>query len=362
MRLHTSSSATRLVTGTLGACLALSMAACSASPAASSSSPSATASTQTITDQSQRTVSVPTSINRIADSWPAHTEVLMLLGAGNKIVATANTPKSSPWMFTVQPSLRNAVTTNAQNFNTEALAEKQPDIHFMSPGTTNSDKIQAMGIPTVQLYFSTYEQMKQTISITGQILGKDASARAAAYDAYLDHTVSDVQKVTATIPAASKPKVLHIQSLEPLQVDGSDTIIDQWIKDAGGVNAAQSITGNKKPVSIEQVTAWNPDVVIIGTGDPGSAAALEKDPAWAGVKAVQDKKVYSNPAGVFQWDRYSPEAVLELPWAAKTLHPELFPNTDMNSLVKQYYQQFLNYPLSDAQAQLILAGRPPANS
>ncbi len=352
----------RLAVGLLAAALALSTGACSTSSTSSSQSASASASAQTIKDQLGNSVTVPTSINRIADSWPAHTEVLMLLGAGDKIVATANTPKSLPWMFKVQPSLKNALVTTSQDFNTEALAQKNPDIYFMSPGNTNADKIQSMGLPTVQLNFTNYDEMEQTLSLTGQILGPDASKRAASYNSYMEQMLSSVQKVTSTIPDSSKPKVLHIQSLNPLQVDGSDTIIDQWIKDAGGVNAASSISGNKKAVSIEQIISWNPDVVIVGDGDPNAAQSIEQDSAWAAVKAVQDKKVYANPAGVFQWDRYSPEAALELPWAAKTLHPDLFTSTDMVALVKQYYQQFLGYQLSDADAQLILAGKPPASS
>ncbi|MFT8395052.1 ABC transporter substrate-binding protein [Propionibacterium sp.] len=355
----------KLAAGLLSVALAFSVGACSSTASTSNSgsaTATSTATSQTITDQLGHQVTVPTQIDRIADSWPAHTEVLMTLGAGDKIVATANTPKSLPWMFYIQPSLNNAIVTTAQNFNTESLAQKNPDIFFMSPGNANADKIQSMGIPTVQLNFTTYDQMKQTMSITGNILGGDAPARATKFNDNLDQTLASTKKVSDTIPASQKPKVLHIQSFNPLQVDGSDTIIDQWINAAGGVNAAASISGNQKPVSMEQIISWNPDVIIVGDGLPATVNTIETDSAWSTVNAVKNKKVLLDPTGVFHWDRYSPEAVLQIPWAAKTLHPDLFSNIDMVKEVQDYYQNFLNYNLTADQANLILAGEPPASS
>lgn len=343
--------------GLVSLAVALSATACASGGASSASSQSAASTPATITDMAGKTVQLPKQIDRIADSWPAHTEVLMLLGAGKKIVATANTPKGLPWMFRVEPSLNSAVTTTDKNFNTETLAAKNPDIFFMSPGNTNADKIQSMGIPTVTLNFTNYDEMKKTVSLTAKILGGDAPARADKYNAYLDTTLASVKKVSSALKAADKPKVLHIQSLTPLQVDGSDTIIDDWITAAGGVNAAQGVSGNMKQVSMEQVLSWNPDVVIVGVGGTDGAAAIKNDPQWKNVKAVQDGKVYNNPMGVFGWDRYSPESVLQLQWAAKTLHPDQYASIDVKKAVKDYYKTFLNYSLTDSDVDLILSAK-----
>lgn len=100
-------------------------------------------------------------------------------------MATANTKQTVPWMFHINPSLSDAITTSNKDFNTEDLAAKQPDIFFMSPGNTNADKIKSMGIPTVQLNFTNYDEMKQCISLTAQVLGGDAITRADKYIQYL---------------------------------------------------------------------------------------------------------------------------------------------------------------------------------
>ncbi|HEY4418949.1 MAG TPA: hypothetical protein VGN22_05515, partial [Pseudonocardia sp.] len=66
------------------------------------------AGTHTITDSTGTAVTVPDTVSRIADAWPAHNEVVQMLGAGDRIVATVLTHQSTPWLYTVQPSLDNA--------------------------------------------------------------------------------------------------------------------------------------------------------------------------------------------------------------------------------------------------------------
>ena len=155
--------------------------------------------------------------------------------------------------------------------------------------------------------------------------------------------------------------VLHIASLGPLKVDGADTIVEQWIKAAGGRNAAIGLDGNLQTVSIEQVLAWHPDVVILaanaGNIDQSPDAAL-----WNTLDAVREHRVDRNPAGVFPWDRYGPEVALQLRWAAQVLHPEQFSHAQGGSLPQQtqaFYKQFFHYTLSRDDAQRILAGLPP---
>lgn len=58
----------------------------------------------------------------------------------------------------------------------------------------------------------------------------------------------------------------------------------------------------KSEVSIEQVLAWNPDI-IISWGDErgGYFSQILKDPKWKDIKAVKDKEVYEIPNKPFNW-------------------------------------------------------------
>ncbi|AIQ11739.1 ABC transporter substrate-binding protein [Paenibacillus durus] len=332
-----------------------------ASPAASPQAASSqTADTgKTITDTDGRQVTIPSQINTIADAWPAHNEVVTILGAGGKIVSTISTPKSVPWLYKVNPQMKNAVTAFTKSeAQMEEVLKNKPDIAFASTGSPLIQPLENAGIPTVTLNFTNFDEMKECFRLTGDILGEDARTRADSFISYLDGKLEQITAVTSKIPESDKPKVLHIQSLSPLQVDGKDTMIQNWIEVAGGVNAAQEISGNMKPVSLEQIVAWNPDYIMIGSGLTDTDHIMD-DPAWKTLNAVKNGHVYNNPSGAFLWDRYGAEAALQIQWAAKTLHPDLFPDLNIVQETVSFYKQFLNYDLTNDEAQLIIDSKPP---
>ncbi len=49
----------------------------------------------------------------------------------------------------------------------------------------------------------------------------------------------------------------------------------------------------------QQIMAWNPDMIFAEDGK--SAAAIESDPQWAGIKAVKDGRVFVQPSLPFGW-------------------------------------------------------------
>lgn len=169
-----------------------------------------------------------------------------------------------------------------------------------------------------------------------------------------------VREVTSKVPDENKPKVLHLQSLTPLKVDGSNTIINDWINAVGGVNVAKEINGNMKEISVEQILKWNPDVIIVGAnGGPADLDTLLKDSRLKNVTAIKNNRVYQNPSGAFDWDRYGCEEALQIQWAAKTLYPSKFKALDMVSETKYFYKTFLNYKLTTDETNRILKAESP---
>lgn len=328
--------------------------------------PSTTPTTHTVTDSTGVAVTVPTTINRIADSWPAHNEVVQMLGSGDKIAATVLTPASVPWLYTINPALRQAKTvfTNTTT-NTEELLKARPDVLFNNMGTQDQTKTTRAGIPTLQLGFQTFDGLKTVVSRTADVLGPEARAQAQRYNTYLDGKLAQIRTTTSTIPADKQPKVLHIYSLDPLVVDGTGSIIDEWITAAGGRNAAQ-VKGNAKQVTKEAVASWNPDVIILASsafvGNDTGQQTLDKlntDSFWSSQPAVRGHRAYINPTGGWHWDRYGVEEALQIQWAAKTLHPELFSGLNIVQETKTFFHDFLHYDLTDTQATRIVNAQNP---
>ncbi|KAA8996634.1 ABC transporter substrate-binding protein [Affinibrenneria salicis] len=313
--------------------------------------------TRTVTDDVGNQVVLPAKTERIADAWYAHHSLLMTLGAGGEIVATVNHPQTQPWMFAVQPSLHQALSTTGTAFNVESLLARGVDVVFVTAGDRNAVSLRQAGLPVVEMRFVDFDSMKRSLRTTAQVLGTaSASRRAEEYIGYLDAQLQGIDAKTAGLTPQQRPRVLHIQSLNPLKVDGGDTLIDQWIRRAGGRNAAQGLKGNMQPVSIEQVLAWKPDAIIVAA----NAGELSRS-AWAGqlaqLDAVKAGRVWRNPAGVFPWDRYGTETALQIQWAAQKLHPQLFPQLNLRLATQDFYRRFFDYTLSDEQADRILAGR-----
>jgi len=320
---------------------------------------SSLASAQTVTDDSGNSVEISKPAQNIADAWFAHHSLLMTLGAGDRIVATVNHPADRPWMFKVQPSLNRALQAHGRTFNSEALVARKVDAVFVPASDPDAASYRQAGLPVLAMNFDDFDSMKRSLITTAQVVGTPAAAaRAQAYNHYLDNQIADIQAKTSGLTDKQRPRVLHIQSLHPLKVDGRNTLIDTWIRLAGGRNVAVSVNGNMRPVSPEEVIRWDPDVIIIGAG-AGTLADSEYQTLFASVKAVKQHQVWQNPSGVFPWDRYGTEIALQVQWAAKKLHPALFSKRDLRKATQEFYRTFYDYPLSANDAQRILQALPP---
>lgn len=312
-----------------------------------------------VVDDAGQTVETPAKVLRVADAWYAHHALLMTLGAGSSIVDTVNHERSRPWMFRVQPSLKQATSVNGTAFNAESLLADKVDLVFVSTGDRNASAYRQVGLPVVSVGFNTLDGLAHSMTMTAQAMGSSAALkRADDYNAYLAEKRAHLAKVLGSLKDAERPRVLHIASLNPLKVDGDGTLIDEWIKVAGGRNAATGLTGNLQVVSAEQLLQWQPDVIILAA-DAGDIEQSPARPLLENLKAVRDHRVLRNPAGVFPWDRYGTEMALQIQWAAQQLHPAPFKSTDMVRETMDFYRKFFDYPLGQDQAKRMLAGLGP---
>ena len=314
---------------------------------------------RTVTDDAGQRIDLPEHVHRIADGWFAHHSLLMTLGAGDSIVATVNHPRDRPWMFKIQPSLNQALQTPGHAFSAEALVMRHVDVVFVPKNDPSASSYRQAGLPVVMMGFTDFPSMERSLLTTAAVVGTPLAAeRAKEYNAYLNRQIVFIGNKTRALPVQQRPTVLHIQSLHPLKVDGRNTLINTWITLAGARNVAENVDGNMQEVSPEEVLAWQPQYIILDAG----AGTLEQSPyrdLFSQLAAVKQGHVVRNPSGVFPWDRYGTEVALQIQWAAKLFHPELFPELSMVSQTREFYRQFFHYPLTLSQAQRILDARPP---
>ena len=315
--------------------------------------------TRTVVDMSGTEVTIPAEVNTYVESWFAHNAVDLMLNKAEGMLVTCVNKNSQPWMYIVCPNFYKAVSTNfSADMNLEEIIAAKPDVVFGS-NEKYREMFTAVGIPFINCSFKTYDEMIRSVQLTAEVFGGEAVDIANRYTAYLKERLDWVAKRVEDIPEEKRTTVAHGNSIYELNFDGANTIIDEWIKYAGGINAAaEGMTGNLQTISMEQVLQWDPDVLI--TGKPKKQVEqVMSDPAWANLKAVKNGRVYSNPKGVFAWDRYGVESALQPQWCAKLLYPELFEDFDIAQELKNFYHTFFYYELSDQQAQMILNYETP---
>lgn len=341
----------------VGVALALSLAACS-SPATTSQSGSpsaseqATAATRTVTDLRGVQVEVPTTINRVAASFPAMEEAFLMLGVQDKNVTAIASNQKNPWMLKLYPQIADLPNVFGDSVNMESLLEANPDVVFVGDEKLQQTLLEA-GIPALQTNFKSSQDVIDGLTLMGGIFGGDAQTTASELVADYRANMDFVKGRTDSIATAKRPRVFYAAK-NTLNTEGAGSIVTDWIEMAGGVNVAteNGVEGTFKDVTLEDLLAWDPDVIV--ARDAAHKSEYMSDSRFADLKAVKNGHVYVNPKGVFVWCVRSADEVLQPVWAATVIQPDLFGDVDMNKYTYDFYKKYYHYEASDADLQSIL--------
>jgi iron complex transport system substrate-binding protein len=306
-----------------------------------------------------RTVQVPDHITRMVGTGGAVDEWVLLLGSPEKLVATSANVKKNAWYAKIYPGILTVPTAfSSGDINIEALIGQNPQVAILLAGMPVIDKIERAGIPTVVLERRDPDELMRAIDIAARILGPKEEQVAARFRTYYQANIKLVTERTAPLPAAQRTRVYYASG-SPLTTEGKDSLVTSWIDMAGGRNmaAGAEIEGMGRKVSMEDVVAWNPEVII--TMNPGARDEILRNDQWKEVAAVRTKRVYVNPKSVYSWSVRSADEAIQVLWAAKTIHPELFGDIEMIIETKRFHKEFYSYDLTDSDAQKILDAEPP---
>jgi len=316
------------------------------------------ASNRTITDMTGAEVVIPAEIHTVVNLWPASNSVMLCMGAGDKLVGTTAFTKKLFWSQKVYPGI---VDVPVATDNVEELLTLSPDL-IITPQQKTAETLRAAGLPAICLMFSDYDTMKQAFTILGQAFGGEYIEKAAKWSDLVDQNTARVQAAVGSIPEDKKPVVYYIQgqSNQGLYATFSaNSIMEDWTEVSGGIFASTLLNLSGTTASAEDVLALNPDVVIIG--GPAQHELYEELMAaeeWKGINAVKNGRVYTNPNGLFPWERFGMESALQILFAASVIHPDLF-QVDMVSEVQDFYKEFVGIELTKEEAQNMIKGYGP---
>jgi iron complex transport system substrate-binding protein len=316
-------------------------------------------STHTITDMAGAEVTVPTSITKVVNLWPASNSVMLCMGAGDLLAGTMDITKQNYWSQLVYPNIVNVPTASD---NAEEIMKINPDL-IITPSKETAEKLRSLGLPAVYLYFSDYDSMKKAFTLLGDILGGDYVNKAKKWSDLVDSQTATVKSAIGDISESERPVVYYIQGQTNqglYTTFAAKSIMNDWINIAGGEFASKKLELDKNgAVTPEAILSLNPDIIIIGGfAEHDLYNELMNSSEWKDIKAVKNNRVYINPNGLFPWERFGMESALQIPFAASVIHPELF-KVNLVDEVKKFYTDFVGIDLTDKQAQYMIDGYGP---
>lgn len=250
-------------------------------------------------------------------------------------------------MFPATAQVRTDVTRSGFVPNVETLLQMQPDLVWQW-GHMGDDLLAPLrnaGLPTAALIYGTEDRTREWIRLIGLSLGREAQATAQLE--WRDQVRASILAVTQGMPAAQRPGVLYLARYAPqLRASGGGTSFDDDITRTGGRNVAAAI-GSGQTVNVEQIMAWAPDVILLNNFEPGlTPETLYRDPLFADIPAVRDRRVYKVPMGGYLWDPPSQESPLYWQWLSLLLHPDRFNWPLRDNIVSAYEALYGQRPTS----------------
>ena len=257
-------------------------------------------------------------------------------------------------MFPSALQLSGSVADDSFAPNVESILGLNPDlvIQWGDRGAEIIQPLENAGLTVAGLTYGTQADLETWISLFGALIGKPTRSRALL--ARMRQRLAAIRAVGTG--ADQRPTILYFQRMRGgLKIGGRGSYNDFCIDLVGGTNPAAGLM-DESGVDVEQVLAWNPDIIVVGNFDP---ATPEQDVysvrAWQGLSAVRSRRVYKVPLGGYRWDPPSQESPLMWSWLRAIAHPTADqPGSGLRAQMVADYQFLYDYTPSDAQINRIL--------
>ena len=273
-----------------------------------------------VTDSAGRVVAIPTSVSKIISLAPSTTEMIYALGKGSAVVAIDMYSDYPPEVSSVAK-----ISNPDMTYNYEQIAALAPDMVFAA-GITNPDVITAiekLNIPVVVVgsVNTTVDSIKSDITVVGALLG--ASSEAATLTAQIQTDWDALAAKVATV--STKPRVFwELDATDPSKpyTIGAGSFVNDLLVAAGAVNVFADVQNPYPQVSVEQVVAAAPDIIILADSLYGVTPDMVANRAgWDAIPAVKNNGVFAIDDNLVS--RPGPRIVAGLQAVIAIVHPEV---------------------------------------
>lgn len=320
-----------------------------------------------VVDQLGRKVALPDTVNRVVVLQHQALNIVNQLNGMDKVVGVLSSWKKrlGKDYIRLAPSLEKLpMPGDLKSVNIESILALKPDVVFVthylpkeyitqmeklhipvvaislfkSPSKKEAQKLN----PTLKDVAFTYDQgLYDAIYLIGEVINHQKDAKEL-----VDYTKQAQERLTTLMQRVDKTHPVKVYMANPdMTTYGSGKYTGIMMERAGALNVAAKKIKGYKQVSMENVLAWNPEVILVQSRYPSVVTEIKKDAAWKQIDALKNNRIYLMPEYAKAWGHPMAEALAigEL-WLAKKLYPKEFKDIDMQKEADAFYLKFYRMP------------------
>lgn len=331
--------------------------------------------THTVTDHAGNTVEVPNHIEKVViDQIPILSTYMSYFGGdAPNIVGYCGSFKDTitkTVLKDIAPELmESSDTVYAQSdLNIEEIMKLEPDVIFYNAGNQeHAEILKASGIPCIgfatvgaETEADPINRYQEWLRLLEDVFGE--SGKTTAFQEAGNNIVADVEERIAKIPEDERPSAMILWKYANgvPQVSGQGTFGTYWLKRLGVTDVVASEAKGFTQVNMEQVYNWDPDILFLD--GPGLLSLTTSDVLenkvegadFSTLSAIKNERVYDTTLGMWNWFTPNPDAPLVYAWMACKTYPEAFADYPLEETIKNYYHDWYNYDITDADLEEML--------
>jgi iron complex transport system substrate-binding protein len=320
-----------------------------------------------ITDSTGHTAVIDGVPERIAIAGKAtimvQDAIYLFPEALEKVIALENRNQSAfSFLPVVDPGLEEKEIFE-KNVGPEQIAAVNPDLVLMKSFMAESlgEPLEQLDLPVLYLDLETPDAFYEDLNTLGMVFGNQA--RADMLISYYQDRVANVENLVSSVSDDQKPSVLVLEYSE----DGGEVAFSvppvSWLQTrlveiAGGDPVWKDLDmgGGWVVVNLEQIAAWDPDIVIL-IDYSGNASAVKNEiasnPILSNFRAVKDDQIFAFGYDFYSWDQPDTRWILGLQWLATKIHPDLTGDIDILEEVNSFYSELYGLDQETIESEIL---------
>lgn len=241
---------------------------------------------QCVSDDLSRRVCITSPPERVVSLAPSMTEMVFAMGAGTVLVGRTercNRPAEARKVGIVGAYMRPDL---------ERVIAARPDLVLTTSRSARKEfvyRLEELGMPVFVSNSGDLDDISSLVTRLGKLLSRTEAARTIVEAFERDRRI-----ISELVIKRREPTVLLVVGMHPLVVAGGKSFVGSLIREAGGLNIAESASSAYPKLSMEEVIRKDPDLILFFNKEcPDEQTFLQRWSRFPSLRAVRHRRVHA---------------------------------------------------------------------